>query len=63
MIKKNGWYDKECFEQGKVFKGYENRYRFTGAEEDRVAMCEQRNIYRRLCKGKKRIFIDLKHKI
>ena len=54
--KKNGWYDKECFEQGKVFKGYENRYWFTGAEEDRVAMCEQRNIYRRLCKGKKTNF-------
>ena len=54
--KKNGWYDNDCYKQGKIFKGYESRYWFTGTDEDRVAMCEQRNIYRKLCKEKKAKF-------
>ena len=54
--KKEGWYDKECFDQSNVFKEFEIRYWYTGLEEDRIEMCQQRNIYRRLCRDKKRIF-------
>ena len=50
---REGWYDKECYEQSRIFKEYETIYWETGLEEDRVAMCQQRNVYRRMCRDKK----------
>ena len=57
-VKKGGgiWYDSECKKQSKIFKECETKFRDTGSEEDRVYMCEQRSIYRALCRTKKREF-------
>ena len=48
------WYDKECREQRGRFIEYEKRYYQTFEDGDRVLMCEQRNIFRSLCREKKR---------
>ena len=48
------WYDSQCRSQKEIFRQYELRYYDTGLDEDRVAMCEQRSIYRNLCRKKKR---------
>ena len=48
------WYDKECREQRGKFIEYEKRYYQTFEDGDRVLMCEQRNIFRSLCREKKR---------
>jgi len=48
----SSWYDKDCYEQRKIFEEYEKRYWQTGLDEDRVMMCQQRNFYRKLCREK-----------
>ena len=48
------WYDKQCKEKHDLFKEYEIRFHETNLDEDRVAMCQQRNEYRKLCRDKKR---------
>ena len=53
---KNKWFDKECNDQRKVFIMCFNNYRLTDSTEDRLIMCKQRSIYRRLCRTKKRNF-------
>ena len=50
------WYDKECYDQSKIFREFELRYYDTELEQDRVNMCEQRSRYRKLCRDKKREF-------
>ena len=56
------WFDKECYEQSKIFKEYETIYRESLLEEDRIAMCQQRHLYRRLCRYKKYFIINQKQK-
>ena len=47
------WYDLDCRKQKEKF-GYKNKkYLETGDEEDRVQMCVERNIYRKMCRKKK----------
>ena len=47
------WYDRQCREKHDLFKQYELRFHETNSDDDRVAMCQQRNEYRKLCRNKK----------
>ena len=47
------WYDRECADQRRVFEESEKHYHNDQTEENRVSMCMQRNIYRKLCRNKK----------
>ena len=47
------WYDQECKKQREKFGEYELRYYETGEESDRIIMCEERNIYRKMCREKR----------
>ena len=47
------WYDEECSNQQKVFSEYERRYYEEQTDENRVLMCTQRNVYRKLCRRKR----------
>ena len=48
------WWDEECRQQRDVFHESQRRHNDLGTDETRVWMCMQRNIYRRLCRKKKR---------
>ena len=50
------WYDEECKIQRVRFKEIQKKYFETGEDLDRVEMCEQRSIYRNMCREKKRKF-------
>ena len=48
------WYDRECKVQRERFIEQQKRYFDAGEDSDRVMMCEERNIFRSLCREKKR---------
>ena len=48
------WYDRNCKEQREKFIEHQKRYFETGEDSDRILMCQQRNIFRSLCREKKR---------
>ena len=50
------WYDEDCKLQNKKIKEIQKKYFETWEDIDRVEMCEQRSIYRNLCREKKRDF-------
>ena len=50
------WYDNDCVKQREIFNECEKRFWETRDDGDRVFMCEQRRIYRELCRDKKRKF-------
>ena len=56
--KKGGakWYDSDCLKQREIFSECEKRFWETKDDDDRIFMCEQRRIYRELCRDKKRKF-------
>ena len=55
--KKGGkWYDDECTKQKEVFQQKQRKYLETGDECDRIQMSVERNVYRKLCRKKKRLF-------
>ena len=47
------WYDGECRQQKNIFIERQRRYLETREDVDRIAMCKERNIYRKLCRSKK----------
>ena len=49
-----GWYDEQLAQQAKRFGEGERWFHETKTQESRVYMCEQRSIYRRMCRDKKR---------
>ena len=50
------WYDLECRNQKDKFNYKKDVYLRTGEEMDRIHMCVERNIYRKMCRSKKREF-------
>ena len=52
----NKWYDFECLQQRNMFYERLKRFKDTQQEEDRIALCKERNEYRKLCRIKRREF-------
>ena len=50
------WYDRECITKRDEFKKAEHAYRITGMEEDRISMCNKRNLYRKCCRHKRLLY-------
>ena len=50
------WYDSDCRDKKKVFDMYEKQFRISGLDEDRIDMCKARNIYRKCCRNKRRMY-------
>ena len=48
------WYDTACEQQRKAFEECERKYHDDQTEESRIGMCMQRNMYRKLCRSKRR---------
>ena len=51
------WYDLECSTQHRVFQEAQFRYYDVGTDDCRVNMCTQRNIYRKMCRTKRRAYL------
>ena len=50
------WYDDEVRDQGRKFTEGQRRFYDMQTDENRVWMCHQRNVYRKMCRQKKREF-------
>ena len=50
----NKWYDNECTSLRTMFMERLKRWKETNLDADRVALCKQRNTYRKMCRLKKR---------
>ena len=48
------WYDSECREKKKLFDFYENQFRTSGSDEDKISMCKIRNEYRKCYRIKRK---------
>ena len=48
------WYDRECADQRRVFEESEKHFHNDQSEVNRVSMSIRRNMYRKLCRNKKR---------
>ena len=48
------WYDSECKEKRLLFESAERLFRNSGSDTDRVVMCEERKIYRNICRQKRK---------
>ena len=51
-----GWYDEELRHQARRFREGELRYYENRSHESRVYLCAQRNLYRKMCRSKKKVF-------
>ena len=52
----SAWYDSECKQQHCIFMECEKRYYEERTDESRVAMCNERNKYRRMCRSKRSVY-------
>ena len=52
----DSWYDEELREQGRKFTEGQRIFFDLQTDENRIWMCQQRNVYRKMCRQKKKEF-------